>query len=170
MNTDVCPDLHQQVMNTLSLNLRTASDYFQIAFSWPTIDYGLKGSAAGVAILQGWQIRLNSVLLAENKQTFIDQVIPHELAHLLVWQQFGKVAPHGKQWRWMMEKVLGVTARRTHNFAIDSVRVKTFTYHCTCQLHQLSIRRHNRVQRQQSLYLCRRCRQPLIIGNAQSLK
>jgi SprT protein len=48
------------------------------------------------------------VLLLENQQAFIDEVVPHELAHLLVWKHFGRVAPHGKEWKWMMESVLGV--------------------------------------------------------------
>jgi SprT protein len=51
------------------------------------------------------------VLLLENQQAFIDEVVPHELAHLLVWKHFGRVAPHGKEWKWMMEAVLGVPAR-----------------------------------------------------------
>ena len=56
--------------------------------------------------LQSWEIRLNPVLLLENQQPFIDEVVPHELAHLLVFRQFGRVAPHGREWRWMMESVL----------------------------------------------------------------
>ncbi len=103
------------------------------------------------------EIRLNPVLLLENQQEFIDEVVPHELAHLLVWQHFGRVAPHGKEWKWMMESVLGVPARRTHRFELDSVRQNTFPYRCRCQQHQLTVRRHNRVVRGEATYRCVRC-------------
>ena len=47
----------------------------------------------------------------------------------------------------MMESVLGVPARRTHQFELQSVRRNTFPYRCKCQEHQLTVRRHNRVVR-----------------------
>ncbi len=57
--------------------------------------------------LESYEIRLNPVLLLENSEAFIEEVVPHELAHLLVWKHFGRVAPHGKEWKWMMESVAG---------------------------------------------------------------
>ena len=112
---------------------------------------------SGTAWLEKNEIRLNPVLLLENQREFIDEVVPHELAHLLVWQHFGRVAPHGKEWKWMMESVLGVPARRTHRFELASVRQNTFPYRCRCQQHQLTVRRHNRVVRGEATYRCVRC-------------
>ncbi len=122
-------------------------------------DAGLpqRGTSAGTAWLEKNEIRLNPVLLLENQREFIDEVVPHELAHLLVWQHFGRVAPHGKEWKWMMESVLGVPARRTHRFELASVRQNTFPYRCRCQQHQLTVRRHNRVVRGEATYRCVRC-------------
>ena len=108
------------------------------------------------------EIRLNPVLLLENQQAFIEEVVPHELAHLLVWKHFGRVAPHGKEWKWMMEAVLGVPARRTHQFELESVRRNTFSYRCRCQQHQLTVRRHNRVVRGEATYRCVKCGEPLV--------
>ncbi len=102
------------------------------------------------------------MLLQENQQAFIDEVVPHELAHLLVWKHFGRVAPHGKEWKWMMESVLGVPARRTHQFELESVRKNTFPYRCRCQQHQLTVRRHNRVVRGEATYRCVHCGEPLV--------
>ncbi len=63
-------------------------------------------------------------LLLENSEAFIEEVVPHELAHLLVWKHFSR-ALHGK-----VEvddgSVLGVPARRTHQFELQSVRRNTF--------------------------------------------
>ena len=100
--------------------------------------------------------------LSDIQQAFIDEVVPHELAHLLVWKHFGRVAPHGKEWKWMMEAVLGVPARRTHQFELESVRRNTFPYRCQCQQHQLTVRRHNRVVRGEATYRCVKCGEPLV--------
>ncbi len=76
----------------------------------PKLSYTQRGTSAGTAWLESYEIRLNPVLLLENSEAFIEEVVPHELAHLLVWKHFGRVAPHGKEWKWMMESVLGVPA------------------------------------------------------------
>lgn len=48
----------------------------------------------------------------------------------------------------MMQNVLGVTPKRTHNFAVTSVKSRTFRYLCGCDtIHELTIRRHNKVER-----------------------
>lgn len=112
--------------------------------------------------LESYEIRLNPVLLLENSEAFIEEVVPHELAHLLVWKHFGRVAPHGKEWKWMMESVLGVPARRTHQFELQSVRRNTFPYRCKCREHQLTVRRHNRVVRGEAVYRCVHCGEQLV--------
>ncbi|CDG86895.1 Protein sprT [Xenorhabdus bovienii str. puntauvense] len=153
--------LQQAVMRTLRQKLAQASDYLETTFPEPCVTYRQRGTIAGSARLQGWEIRLNPVLLIENQQSFIDEVIPHELAHLLTYHQFGKVAPHGKEWRFVMETVLKVSACRTHQFSVDSVRSKIFIYYCRCQQHELTIRQHNKVLRGKSCYLCQQCKERL---------
>ena len=149
--------LQQATMRTLREKLQLANQRLERNYPEPKIVYQQRGTAAGTAWLQEWEIRLNPVLLQENQQAFIAEVVPHELAHLLVWKYFGRVAPHGKEWKWMMENVLEVPARRTHQFAVHSVSSQTFPYYCRCQQHQLTIRRHNRVLRHHSQYRCRHC-------------
>ena len=100
-------------MRSLREHLATANLKLERRYAEPTLVYQQRGTSAGTAWLEKNEIRLNPVLLLENQQAFIDEVVPHELAHLLVWKHFGRVAPHGKEWKWMMEAVLGVPARRT---------------------------------------------------------
>ena len=154
--------IQQAVMICLREKLMQANTFLQREYALPNVLYQQRGTAAGTAWLEKNEIRLNPVLLLENQQAFIDEVVPHELAHILVWKHFGRVPPHGKEWKWMMEVVLGVNARRTHQFAVQSVRANTFLYHCPCQQHQLTIRRHNRVLRGETQYRCTRCGQQLI--------
>lgn len=157
--------LKLQAQRQLKQSFEQASQFFNKTFILPTISYELRGQKAGVAYLQQNEIRLNPVLLAENGMEFIQQVVPHELAHLLVYQQFGRVQPHGKEWKMMMEQVLGVPAEIYHQFNTASV-AKQFPYECGCQTHMLSIRRHNAIQRNQRSYICRQCNQPLRFKNS----
>ena len=149
-------------MRCLREKLAQANLALKRNYAEPTLIYQQRGTAAGTAWLEQNEIRLNPVLLLENQQAFIDEVVPHELAHLLVWKYFGRVPPHGKEWQWMMESVLGVAARRTHQFELASVRTRTFPYRCQCQQHQLTVRRHNRVLRGEATYRCVRCGDVLV--------
>lgn len=152
--------LQQKAMRMLRAKLNLAQQKLKQIFPEPTLNYKQRGTTAGSAYLKEWEIRLNAVLLIENGDSFINEVIPHELAHLLVYQVFGRkgIAPHGKEWKWMMEHVLDVPAKRTHRFEVTSVKSRTFTYHCACSTtHELTIRRHNKIVRGENQYLCRKC-------------
>lgn len=152
--------LKMQVQRQLKRDLDTANCFFQKEFQAPIISYNVRGLKAGVAYLQRNEVRFNPILLEENGQDFIRQVVPHELAHILVYQQFGRVAPHGKEWKMMMETVLGVPAETYHCFDTTNV-AKQFNYICDCQTHALSIRRHNAIQANKRSYLCKKCKSPL---------
>ncbi|MFC0308872.1 SprT family zinc-dependent metalloprotease [Gallibacterium trehalosifermentans] len=159
--------LHLQVNRKLSQCLQLAEQHFHCQFPRPTISYKLRGVKAGVAYLQLWQIRLNPILLLENQQVFIDQVVPHELAHLLVYQQFGRVKPHGREWQMVMTQVFGVPAETKHQFAVQRVQGKTFPYRCACQIHHLTIRRHNNIMREGIEYFCKKCKTKLFFVESQ---
>lgn len=110
--------LQQLIMRVLRNKFITASNKLAKTFNEPLINYLQKGTIAGSAHLQAWEIRLNPVLLIENSEIFINQVIPHELAHLLVYHCLSKTAPHGKEWKWMITTILEVPPQRTHQFAL----------------------------------------------------
>ena len=86
-------------------------------------------------------------MLLENSDEFIRQVVPHELAHLIVYQVFGQVKPHGQEWQSVMTQLFNLPADTCHQFDVENVQGKMFAYQCECQTHYLTIRRHNRIQR-----------------------
>lgn len=150
--------LKMQVLRKLTQSLQLAEQYFKRTFPMPIINYDISGLKAGVAYLQKNEIKFNRTLLLENPTEFIQQVVPHELAHLIVYQLFGKVKPHGKEWQNIMENVFSLPAEVYHHFDVKNVQGKTFLYHCQCQEHHLSIRRHNKIQQGKNEYYCRKCK------------
>lgn len=147
----------RQIEQRIDEVLDQAQAYFEREFKRPTVSFKLRGRAAGKAYLMDNQIRLNPVLFSQNEAQFYQDVIPHEVAHLLVYSLYGRVKPHGKEWQFMMQEVLEIPANTRHQFDVTDVAGKTFTYHCGCDSHQLTIRRHNKIVRKQVSYRCKQC-------------
>lgn len=156
-NTDF-RQLKMQIQRRLRQCLQQSEQFFHRTFPMPDISYDVRGVKAGVAYLQQNCIKLNRTLLLENPEEFIRQVVPHELAHLIVYQVFGRVKPHGKEWQAVMTELFGLPADTCHQFDVQNVRGKTFAYRCDCRQHLLSARRHHNVQQKKMLYLCKTCR------------
>lgn len=168
------PPRHKKAVSQDALNsdqqaiVETVEDCYLLAetqlgrhFPRPEINFKLRGKSAGTAHLQINKLRFNPVLLAENPSIFIQQVVPHEICHLLAYQLYGRVKPHGKEWQALMVNLYGLSPSTTHSLNTDSVAGKTYNYRCQCGVVPLSIRRHNKVQRQQTQYRCRRCHETL---------
>jgi SprT protein len=106
-------------------------------------------------------LRFNPVLLNDNVSAFLEQVVPHEVCHLLVYRLFGKVRPHGKEWQNLMRELFDVQGQTYHQMDVTKVKGKSFHYQCKCGPIELSIRRHNKVLKGKQIYVCRKCRNPL---------
>lgn len=153
--------LQQQILNKVESDYQHAERHFSRPFPRPVVQFSLRGKSAGTAHLQTNRLRFNPVLLAENPQVFLAEVVPHEISHLLCYQLFGRVKPHGKEWQSIMVSTFNVVPKTTHQLNIQSVSGQQFDYFCGCGNTTLSIRRHNRVVRGQTQYRCRRCQQTL---------
>jgi SprT protein len=157
MPTSLTKELHQRVMTRLEECISQASVYFKQSYPVPSLNYKLRGKAAGKAYLQLWEVRLNPVLLRENPDLFFNEVIAHEVAHLVTFHRYGRVRPHGKEWKSVMSGAFKLAPKATHSMDVTSVQGKTFDYRCQCNKYALSIRRHNKVLRQQASYRCQKC-------------
>ncbi|PJG84377.1 SprT family zinc-dependent metalloprotease [Conservatibacter flavescens] len=153
--------LKLQVQRKLKTCLDLAERHFNRSFPMPVVSYDVRGVKAGVAYLQKNCIKFNRTLLLENPEAFINQVVPHEVAHLIVYQIFGQVKPHGKEWQFVMVSLFQIPADTCHQFDVSSVQGKTYPYRCACQIHQLTVRRHQKVQHERAVYICRKCQSPL---------
>ena len=146
--------LHNQVLACLRTHLTQANNILNSHYKEPKVSYKPKGSVAGCAFLTRWEIQLNSIMLCENGEKFIAEVVPHELAHLITYQNFGKVKPHGKEWQYVMSEIMKKEPKVTHNFQIKR---NEYVYICNCQEHYLSPIRHNKIRKNKTSYQCRKC-------------
>lgn len=137
-----------------------AECFFNRPFKRPKYLFNQRGRSAGSAHLQRNIIKFNPTLYQQNKNEFLKQVVAHEVAHLITYQLYGKVRPHGKEWQNIMAQVFNKPAKTTHNLDISDVIGKQFAYHCLCTTHQLTIHRHNKALKG-TRYLCSKCRAPL---------
>jgi SprT protein len=153
--------LQAQIIERVEQDYLQAEQFFKRSFSRPELQFTLRGKSAGTAHLQLNKIRLNPILLAENPEAFLTQVVSHEIAHLISFQVYGKVKPHGPEWQGIMAQVFSLKPHTTHQLNTQSVTGQEFEYLCNCGSVNLSIRRHNRVQRGQNQYRCKICMQTL---------
>ena len=151
--------------------LDLAQAYFGKSFRYEKIELNLRGRAAGqIRYYRASQrppvLRFNKQLLMRYGDRFVEEVVPHEVAHLIAYSHYGsKIKPHGKEWKFVMCQVLGMAAARvTHDFDVAPARrLQYFDYRCQClhKRHRLSVIRHGKVKRGVASYLCRACKEPL---------
>lgn len=96
--------------------LRTIYPDIQIRYPAIIINKRLKTTGGRAFTFKNPQyIDLSYELLLEHGESFIDWVVPHELAHLAAYTVYGDNG-HGRGWKTVMDRDLGVIPERCHNF------------------------------------------------------
>lgn len=117
----------------------------------PTMGFYRGRTDAGRAHQREQRIEINEDLLERHPDAMLGETIAHELAHVLVFQLFGRRArAHGPEWQAVMREWFGVTPQRTHSFDLQGLQVRRqqrHRYHCGCREHALSTVRHRRALR-----------------------
>lgn len=162
------PDLQKLCIERVDRCLVLAQKQFGQPIERPEITFDLRGRAAGQLrfsrgpVFVKARLRFNSEMLGRYSIDFIEQVVPHEVGHYLAYLKFGnRIKPHGKEWRYVVEGVLGAEASVTHSFEVQAARkLKRFVYACNCpnREHELSAIRHGRVSKRRAQYYCRACK------------
>jgi len=124
----------------------------------PDMQFNQRGKVAASALLQKNIIRINPSLYQSNPEYYFSDVIGHELAHIFVHQLYRRrVKPHGSEWQHMMIEVFNLSPKVTHQLDVSDVAMKTYKYGCGCQQIDLSLIRHNKVERGKQVYVCKKC-------------
>lgn len=129
----------------------------------PRVWFDLRGASAGQAHLGRGGLRLNPILMDENRRAFFDEVIPHEMAHWLVFhlENGARLKPHGREWKTVMRDLFGLVPSVTHRFDVQRSQAAPYRYQCGCQIHRFTTRRHALVVNGRR-YRCRHCAKTLV--------
>ena len=153
----------EQVRRATADCLLQASQMFQFSPASVAVTFDLSGSAAGMyRVCRGKRvIRYNPYIFAKYFENNLAVTVPHEVAHYVTDRLYGlrNIRPHGGDWKAVLRS-LGAEPLVTARYDMTGVpvrRQRRFNYRCECGTHWLSTCRHNRIQRGQSSYLCRRC-------------
>lgn len=150
-----------------------ANRQYQSQFEPIEVVFNLRGRTAGmykvkiVGREEFRQIRFNPWLFAKYEEDSWLNTIPHEVAHYIAdcLYGFSRIKPHGREWQQIM-KGFGAEPVVRANYDMSGIptrQVRRFGYRCGCRLIELSSHRHKKIQRGVQQYLCRECRQPLVL-------
>ena len=154
--------IQHQIIDRVDTLIAEAIAYTGCQVKTPSISFRRSGGNAGTAHLQRNHVNFNPIFLADNFTEYLNQVIPHEIAHIVVFQCFGKVKPHGKEWQSVMREIYKCDPDVRHSMTLPENAQRGVDYRCDCGIIKLGIRRHNKVLRGEQSYQCRQCRQTLV--------
>jgi len=144
-------ELRLQAETALLNACQKLESYFKKPFPLPTLFFDVKGTKGGYAKYSTWSIHINPILFTENVKETLEVTIPHEVAHLgdkFHYNGWG----HGRTWKSIMSRVMGLAPNRCHSMDVDNARakrVKRFIYMCPCCAEELglTIGKHEKVQK-----------------------
>ena len=135
-----------------------------LVFPTPSVQFFTKGTNAGKAQYSTHRVSFN-IILAENNREDFDNTVIHELAHLVTKMKFPAAKQHhGPEFKFVFIR-LGGNGKRGHTYDCSHVPKRKKTVHiykCTCQIHQISSIRHNKILRKMASYRCANCDTRLI--------
>ncbi len=123
-----------------------ANKRYDLSLNYPSVGFTVRGTNGGTANTGSWHVNFNMGLLVDNMDEYINQTIPHEVAHLVTFaihgQEFKRTrrgyirVSHGKNFYAVM-RTFGVKETRCHKMDTSKVKtatrnVKKFGVQCPC--------------------------------------
>lgn len=97
------------------------------------VTYDLGGKTAGTACREDsgrFHIQYNPMIMVENLQEFLNDTVPHEVAHLIADEFFKEMWPkgvdHSSLWKFVMIK-FGKNPQRCHDYEVEHLHGKRAT-------------------------------------------
>ena len=153
---------------TVDFYTELGNEIYKIDMAKPKVDSSLRGATAGQYSRNTHSIKINLVLFQENFEDYIENTLPHEVAHAVARYMYRdisrRIMPHGQEWKMVMRD-FGKNPRRCHSYDTSSAQSRTvrreYSYSCGCPTpHNFTIIRHRRALNG-AVYRCRKCNSPL---------
>ena len=138
-----------------------ACDAYNTELEGPYVRFDKRGTCGGTANYSLNELNFNAGLMLDNWDEYLNQIIPHEVAHLVKNAVYGAerkgelMRPHGTYWQRIMRQ-FGIEPDRSHRMDISKVQQpkRKFVYECECCSTEfvLSSVKHNRIVRGQSIF------------------
>lgn len=146
----------QLITDTVLHYINIGNSMFEHKVRSIDIKLDLKGSSAGLALTHlhsnNHIIRLNAALMENNLTQFIDEVIPHEVAHIFAESnnplKFKKKAGHGNFWKLIMKAFGIANPTRCHDMIVEQPMRKVvtkYTASCECKIHTITSHRRTKM-------------------------
>jgi len=113
--------------------------------------------------------RVNLQIAKDNLEDYLKETIPHEFCHYYANANYGRVQPHGDEWKRAMIVIFGISPRRCHNYDVSNAQRRTvqrYAYSCGCRIHRITSMKHNKLQRNPKQYICNICKNYLTYQSA----
>ena len=178
--TDAPANLIQQLTSRTLDCIQQAAQFYNLRIQLPELDFRLRGKHAGQMCAERrfgksrYRLRFNIRLADIHIEEFMNNVIPHEVSHLVVSIMYGwsrkssRVKPHGPEWQEVMKQCFGCEPKVYHTLELPEAEARqkratlqTYLYKCSCKDHQLTSIRHKRASINGVKYICTTCKTPL---------
>lgn len=153
--------------------LAQAGAYYKRTFWLHEVKFDLTGQAAGMFCVRNESrqyIRINRTLLDANPAEMFNQVIPHEVAHLVAYQIHGRLKAHGPEWQAIMRNCFNLEPDRCHTLDTSLSSTNPYAYRCACLTHKVSKRIHNQIVRRPGSRICAKCKVGLKFSHVQEVE
>lgn len=114
-------------------------------------------------------ISINYEAFCQNKNLYIQKILSHEFAHIITYLLYGKVRPHGREFKYICsvlfpdEVDIGLSTYKDSDFLLKTKRAyKKYLYRCSCQKVYLTSIRHNKILKKRVSYFCKNCKCELV--------
>jgi len=149
--------LETQVKQRVRFFVDKANNAFDIDMPYPSIEFKLRGTTAGTATA-AHKVNFNAGLLVDNLDEYMNDTIPHEVAHTIesyLYQEgkqiaYGSRRSHGAAWQKVM-RTLGIDPSRCHKMDTSKTAMpkSKHVYNCSCCEAEIIVSAvvHNKIRR-----------------------
>jgi SprT protein len=100
--------MQEKILNKVEESFLKAEKYYNRTFPRPRIIFKRSGTTAGYAKRNCSELMFQLDLAEHHEKDFIDNTVPHEVAHCIQFHLYPKSQGHGYEWKFIMSRVMGI--------------------------------------------------------------